>query len=244
MLSMLRDLLIPGSSPGGPTNFVHTCDSSHSICLYISEPRLIFMAPKFLRSKITLFLIIFLVFIGAMITYSVFNNPSLPKPSETSSTSVLLITSMGNITIALYDDMPITTENFVNLTELGIYDNTIFHRVVSGYVIQGGDPTGTGQGDPSIATIPDELPNKHSNVMGTVAMAKRGNQDGSAVANSASSQFFINLVDNSANLDSAYPVFGKVVAGMDVVAAIGTVQVDTNDRPIQPVTLIKAIVLT
>jgi peptidylprolyl isomerase len=150
---------------------------------------------------------------------------------------------MGNITIALYDDMPISTANFLNLTKLGIYNNTIFHRVVSSFIIQGGDPMGTGKGDPSIATIKDELPNKHSNVIGSVAMAKQGRQDGSALADSASSQFFINLVDNSVTLDASYSVFGKVVSGMDVVAAIGTVQVDSNDRPLTPVTLIKAIVL-
>jgi peptidylprolyl isomerase len=201
------------------------------------------MAPRFLRSKIAVFLIIFLVFIGAMVTYSFFSKPSSPEPSEKSSTSVLLVTSKGNITIALYDDMPITTGNFVNLTEHEIYDNTIFHRVVSNFVIQGGDPTGTGQGDPSIPDIRDELPNKHSNVIGAVAMAKQGNPDGSAVPNSASSQFFIDLVDNSATLDASYSVFGKVVAGMDVVAAIGTLQVDSNERPITPVTLIRATVL-
>jgi len=198
------------------------------------------MAPKFLRSKIAVLLVIFLIFIGAMVTYSFVNKPRTP---ETPPIKVLLETSMGNITIELYNDMPITTGNFINLTELGIYDNTIFHRVTSS-VIQGGDPTGTGQGDPSISKIRDELPNKHSNVIGAVAMAKMSSSTGSVIPNSASSQFFINLVDNSAYYDSDYPVFGKVVAGMEAVAAIGTVQVDTsNDRPLEPVTLIKAIVL-
>ncbi len=197
------------------------------------------MARKFLTSKIAVFLIIFLVFIGAMVTYSLLNRSSPPEPSEASSISVLLWTSMGNITISLYDDMPITTANFVNLTELGIYDNTIFHRIISSSIIQGGDPTGTGQGDPSISTIKDELPNKHHNILGAVAMANRG-------PNTGSSQFFINLVDNSQTYDSNYPVFGKVTAGMETVAAIGTVQVDINNnyRPLNPPVLIKAIVLT
>jgi cyclophilin family peptidyl-prolyl cis-trans isomerase len=201
------------------------------------------MAPKFLTRKIAAFLIIFLIFIGAMVTYSLLNRPSPPEPSETSSISVLLWTSMGNITIALYDDMPITTANFVNLTELGIYDKTIFHRVIPSSIIQGGDPTGTGLGDPSISTIKDELPNKHSNMIGTVAMAKKAKPDGSAVPNSASSQFFINLVDNSAYYDSDYVVFGKVIDGTQAVAAIGTVQVDSDYRPKGTVSLIKAIVL-
>jgi len=100
-------------------------------------------------------------------------------------------------------------------------------------VIQGGDPTGTGYGDPSISTIPDELPNKHSNVRGSVGMAKAN------VPNSASSQFYINLVDNHLDLDSTYTVFGQVVAGMDVVDNIGNVQT-VNDRPVQPVTVLTA----
>jgi peptidylprolyl isomerase len=153
--------------------------------------------------------------------------------SETLNSTVILNTSMGNITIELFEDMPITTSNFKNLTELGIYDGTIFHRVVHDFVIQGGDPTGTGYGDPSISTIPDELPNKHSNVRGSVAMAKTD------VPNSASSQFYINLVDNL-DLDSTYTVFGQVVAGMDVVDSIGNVQTDVNDRPLQPVTVLTA----
>jgi peptidylprolyl isomerase len=153
--------------------------------------------------------------------------------SETLNSTVILNTSMGNITIELFEDMPITTSNFKNLTELGIYDGTIFHRVVHGFVIQGGDPTGTGYGDPSISTILDELPNKHSNVRGSVAMAKTD------APNSASSQFYINLVDNL-DLDSTYTVFGQVVAGMNVVDSIGNVQTDVNDRPLQPVTVLTA----
>ena len=151
------------------------------------------------------------------------------------SNKVLLRTSMGNITIELYDDTSITTSNFKNLTRRGIYDNTIFHRVVSDFVVQGGDPTGTGSGDPSISQIPDELPNRHSNTKGAVAMAK------TAEPNSATSQFFINLNDrNSASLDANYTVFGRVIAGMDVVDAIGLVQTNTNQRPTQEIRLIKA----
>lgn len=189
-----------------------------------------FMRSKILKSKLTLFVIIFLIFISVMITYSMLSKP------ESFSTKVLLVTSMGNITIGLYDDMPITTANFLNLTQRGIYDGTIFHRVVENFVVQGGDPTGTGLGDPNIASIPDELPNRHSNVAGTVAMANKG-------PNTGSSQFFINLVDNSASLDSKHPVFGKVTEGMDVVEAIGKVRVDADERPLQEVKLIKAILL-
>ena len=149
------------------------------------------------------------------------------------STVILLSTNMGDIAIELYDDMPITSENFKNLTEHGIYDQTIFHRVVANFVIQGGDASTKGI---NVPTIPDELPNKHSNVRGSVAMAK------TSEPNSATSQFYINLKDNSASLDSNYSVFGRVVAGMEVVDAIGNVQTQ-NDRPILDVTLVKAQII-
>ena len=170
------------------------------------------------------------------------NTPS-PSPTETPApsptpppTRVLLQTSMGNITIKLRDDKPITSGNFLNLTQHGVYDGVILHRVIANFMIQGGDPTGTGFGDPSIATIPDEIGSNNRNVRGTIAMAK------TAQPNSASSQFFINVVDNGLNpdFDSTYTVFGNVVEGMDVVDAISKVATDRNDRPLQNVTIIKA----
>jgi peptidylprolyl isomerase len=161
--------------------------------------------------------------------------------------SVLLHTSMGDITVQLRNDMPITTNNFINLVQQGKYDNTIFHRIIDGFMIQGGDPTGTGYGDQTIPTIQDEFTTTNHNDNGTIAMANTGN------ANSGSSQFFINVADNGNNpidqqgtkFDSAYPSFGKVVSGMDVVMAISKVPVDTsnNNKPLQNVTLISATVL-
>jgi peptidylprolyl isomerase len=143
---------------------------------------------------------------------------------------VLLRTTMGDITIQLYDDMPITTGNFKNLVKTGVYDETIFHRVVANFVIQGGDASAKGI---SVATIQDELPNKHSNIRGSVAMAK------TSEPNSATSQFYINLKDNSASLDSNYSVFGTVITGMDVVDAIGNVQTE-NEKPLQDVKITTA----
>ena len=142
---------------------------------------------------------------------------------------------MGDITIQLYDDMPITTSNFKNLTKLGIYDGTIFHRVIDDFMIQGGDPTGTGYGDPSISSIRDEfspLADHNRNDRGTVAMANSG-------PNTGSSQFFINLVNND-HLNNKHPVFGRVIAGMEVVDAIGKVPTDENDRPLEEVMIISA----
>jgi peptidylprolyl isomerase len=141
---------------------------------------------------------------------------------------------VGNITIALDPDMPVTAGNFEMLVEKGYYDGIIFHRVINGFMIQGGDPTGTGRGGPGY-TIRDEFTSHNKNNRGTVAMANAG-------ANTGGSQFFINLVNNN-YLDSKHPVFGNVVEGMDVVDAIGNVQTDTNNRPLQNVTIIRAVMI-
>jgi peptidylprolyl isomerase len=171
------------------------------------------------------------------------NSPAENNSNVPSGNIVLLQTSMGNITIQLRDDRPITTSNFKNLIEQGVYDDTIFHRVISGFMIQGGDPTGTGQGDPSIPNIQDEVVGDNKNNYGTIAMAKMGNADGSSVPNSASSQFYINVANNNW-LDSEYTVFGNVTSGMNVVNAISQVATDSNDKPLSDVTLIKAEIIS
>ncbi|MCJ7443706.1 MAG: peptidylprolyl isomerase [Methanotrichaceae archaeon] len=152
-----------------------------------------------------------------------------------SGTQVLLETTMGNITIQLYDDMPITAGNFNNLTEKGYYDGIIFHRVIDGFMIQGGDPTGTGSGGPGY-TIKDEFTDHNRNDRGTIAMANSG-------PNTGGSQFFINLVNNN-YLDKMHPVFGQVVEGMGVVDAISKVKTGVNDRPLKDVTIIHASVIS
>ena len=177
------------------------------------------------------------VLAGAVIYY--FSQP-VPASIPVVQGKVLLQTSRGNITVQLRDDKPITSGNFKMLVQEGIYDDTIFHRVIAGFMIQGGDPTGTGQGDPSIGTIPDEIGSNNTNVRGTIAMANTGQP------NSASSQFFINVIDNNnryAEFDSSYTVFGYVINGMDVADAISNVATDTNDRPLTNVTIIKAEIL-
>ena len=157
-------------------------------------------------------------------------NENLPATNK-----VMLVTSMGNILIELRDDTPITTNNFKKLVQQGIYDNTIFHRVIDGFMIQGGDPTGAGYGDPSIPNIQDEFTDNNKNERGTIAMANKG----ADYPNSGNSQFFINLVDNN-YLDSLHPVFGKVIEGMDVVDAIAKVATGDNDKPVEDVVLFTA----
>jgi peptidylprolyl isomerase len=162
--------------------------------------------------------------------------------TEESWKRVQLETSMGNITIALDPAMPVTAGNFETLVNKGFYNGVIFHRVINGFMIQGGDPTGTGRGGPGYS-IQDEYTNHNKNSRGAIAMANTGQP------NSGGSQFFINLADNSALQDSQfdknYPVFGKVVEGMDVVDAIGKVQTSgyPYDRPLQNVTIIRAVMI-
>ena len=155
-------------------------------------------------------------------------------PSAESQKLVTLETNMGNITIALAPDMPITAGNFESLVKKGFYDGVIFHRVINGFMIQGGDPDGTGMGGPGYK-IKDEFTASNRNDRGTISMANAG-------PNTGGSQFFINLVNNS-HLDSKHPVFGKVVEGMDVVDKIANVKTGANNRPVTNVTIIRAVML-
>ena len=155
--------------------------------------------------------------------------------TDTSVTKVMLKTSMGDVTFQLYEDMPVTAGNFKKLVEKGFYDGTIFHRIIDGFMIQGGDPTGTGRGGPGYA-IKDEFTRKNKNSRGTISMANAG-------PNTGGSQFFINLVDNN-YLDKAHPVFGKVVEGMDVIDAMGKVPTNAMDKPQKEVKILSAKVIT
>ena len=151
-------------------------------------------------------------------------------------TTVLLQTTMGDVKIELLDKtMPITAGNFRKLVGQGFYDGTIFHRVIPNFMIQGGDPQGTGLGGPGY-TIKDELPADNRNARGTISMANAGPDTGG-------SQFFINVVDNH-RLDGKHPVFGRVVGGMEVVDAISRAPTDHEDRPRTTVTIRKASVVT
>ena len=147
---------------------------------------------------------------------------------------IKLETNKGDIDIELYDEMPVTAGNFKSLVEKGTYDGVIFHRVIDGFMIQGGDPSGTGMGDPSIPNIQDEFTNSEldKNNRGTISMANAG-------PNTGSSQFFINLGDNNF-LDGKHPVFGRVVNKMDVVDVIAKVQTREQDKPVEDVVIKKA----
>ena len=136
---------------------------------------------------------------------------------------VTLSTNHGDIELELFlDTMPITAGNFLTLVEKGFYDNLIFHRVIQGFMVQGGCPKGDGTGGPGYE-IKDEFTKQNRNFRGTISMANAG-------PNTGGSQFFINIADNNF-LDTKHPVFGKVVKGMDIVERIVNLPRDRNDRP-------------
>ena len=135
-------------------------------------------------------------------------------------------TSHGTISIELFDeDAPETVANFRKLAGDKFYDGVIFHRVISGFMIQGGDPDGTGMGGPGY-TFADEI-NRHKVVRGALAMANAG-------PNTNGSQFFIVTTDGAPWLDGKHTVFGQVTDGMDTVDSIEGVPTGANDRPVDP----------
>jgi cyclophilin family peptidyl-prolyl cis-trans isomerase len=144
-------------------------------------------------------------------------------------TAATLHTNHGPIEVELFDDdAPKTVENFVKLARDGFYDGVIFHRVIPDFMIQGGDPTGTGRGGPGYM-FEDEF-NDNKVVRGALAMANAG-------PNTNGSQFFIVTADATPWLDGKHTVFGRVTGGMDAVDAISSVETDANDKPRADVTI-------
>lgn len=142
-------------------------------------------------------------------------------------------TNMGEFEIELFEDKtPITTKNFIDLAQEGFYDGVIFHRIIDGFMIQGGDPTGTGMGGPGY-TIEDEFtPELTHESEGILSMANTGRP------HTGGSQFFITLAATPW-LDGHHTVFGKVVKGMEVVREIGHVKTGPQDRPVHDVVINK-----
>jgi peptidyl-prolyl cis-trans isomerase B (cyclophilin B) len=135
-------------------------------------------------------------------------------------------TTKGPIELELFDeDAPKTVENFKKLSRDGFYDGVIFHRVIPEFMIQGGDPEGTGTGGPGY-TFEDEI-NPHKIIRGALAMANAG-------PNTNGSQFFIVTTGAAPWLDGKHTVFGEVTAGMDTVDAIESLPTDSRDRPLEP----------
>lgn len=177
--------------------------------------------------------------------------PTTQAPTATTNSStknfmhtVTVQTSKGTIVFETYDaDAPNTVQNFISLANKGFYNGLIFHRVIEGFMIQGGDPTGTGMGGPGYKFADELNPNTPSYqagyVRGTVAMANAG-------PDTNGSQFFI-VQGNDVGLQHNYTIFGKVISGMDVVDAIAAAKTDGHppvgsDKPLTPITMSKVTV--
>jgi peptidyl-prolyl cis-trans isomerase A (cyclophilin A) len=189
-----------------------------------------------MKSKILL--ISMLIFSLSFLTFQ-----TTEAQSKSDTTKVLFTTSFGDLTILLYQhEAPITVKNFLAYVDSGFYNGTIFHRVIPGFVIQGGGFDAKMRRRPTYAPIKNESDNGMRNERGTLSMARTSDP------NSATSQFFINLVDNRsldyAGRGAGYAVFGKVIKGMDVVDKIAKVETETRDMyqnvPKKPVYVISA----
>lgn len=168
------------------------------------------------------------------------NEPSLADTTLINNTKnmITIKTNHGTIVFETYNqDAPNTVANFVKLAKSGFYNNLTFHRVIPGFMIQGGDPNGNGTGGPGYQFADELNPNTASYqegyLKGVVAMANAG-------PNTNGSQFFIMTADYP--LQNDYTIFGKVVSGQEVVDKIANVPTDRNDRPLEPVVMIKVSV--
>ena len=179
---------------------------------------------KYVKAQTTIFIIV-LVVIGLGVGWYMMND----NGNGSGNKKVKLETSKGDVVIELYDDMPITAGNFVELVEKGFYDGVIFHRVIPGFMVQGGDPEGTGMGGPGY-TIEDEFAHAggNKNDRGTISMANAG-------PNTNGSQFFITY-GKQPHLDMKYTVFGKVIDGLETLDELEKLPVNEKTyRPLKDV---------
>lgn len=166
-----------------------------------------------------------------------------PEPGDQNPVVTLEMEDGNIIEIELYPDTaPNTVLNFIHLVETGFYDGLTFHRVIPGYIIQGGCPLGTGRGNPGYSIKGEFTANGFDNDLshekGVISMARVPDD-----FDSAGSQFFI-TVGNATSLDGNYAAFGRVVSGLEITEAISTVEKDEDDKPVLPQRIVKATVNT
>ncbi len=155
------------------------------------------------------------------------------KMSNPQNPIAVMETNKGTIELELYlDKTPITAKNFIDLAQKGFYDKTIFHRVIDGFMIQGGDPEGTGMGGPGYTIADEFLPDLQFTGEGILAMANTG------YPHTGGSQFFITLA-KTPWLNGRHTIFGKVLSGMDVVRTIGHAETDFQDKPLETIRITK-----
>lgn len=183
----------------------------------------------------TFFLVII---ISLFVSSNIFSQKKETKKMADTATVAVIKTNMGTIEIELFEkEIPKTVENFVGLANKGYYDGVIFHRVIDNFMIQGGDPTGTGRGGESFwgGKFKDEIvPELVFDKEGLLAMANAG-------PNTNGSQFFITLAATPW-LNGHHTIFGKVITGMDVVKAIGKVAKNQMDRPVKDVVMENVVI--
>jgi len=177
---------------------------------------------------------IFAVVVIAASAYFIFNQNGNSE-EETLNRVAVIETNMGTMEIELFEDKaPRTVSNFVDLIEKGFYDGVIFHRIISGFMIQGGDPTGTGMGGPGYEIDDEFHPDLKHDSKGILSMANAG-------PNTGGSQFFITLAPTP-HLDNRHAVFGKLIKGEEILDKIGAVETGPNDKPINEVKMIKVTI--
>ena len=172
------------------------------------------------------------------------NEAKMETPKET---VVLFQTTLGNIKLKLYDETPLHRDNFVKLVESGFYNGLLFHRVISDFMIQGGDPdsknapagTRLGSGSPGY-TIPAEILPQFKHKKGALAAARTNNPER---ASSGSQFYIVHNNDGTPHLDGQYTVFGETIEGFDVIDKIASVKKDAADRPEVDVKIIKASIV-
>lgn len=171
---------------------------------------------------------------------SMVNEQSLQKGAVSPTETVAIVqTRLGEVVLRFFpEEAPKTVENFTGLANNKYYDGIVFHRVIDGFMVQGGDPTGTGMGGESLwgGKFEDEFSDSVSNSRGSISMANAG-------PGTNGSQFFINTVDNTF-LDNRHSVFGEVIAGMETVDAIVSTTTDASDRPVEEIKMDSVLIMT
>lgn len=187
-----------------------------------------------------LFGVVVVVIVVLIVASAVLLVPTSPPPSKKEvvrekNRIAVIETNMGIMEFELFEKRaPITTKNFIDLAQKGFYDGVTFHRIIHDFIVQGGDPTGSGSGGPGY-TISDEFhPELKHDAVGILSMANYG-------PNTGGSQFFITLKPAS-HLDGHHAVFGRLVKGTDVLMRIGTVDTDENARPLEEVIMTKVTI--
>jgi len=172
------------------------------------------------------------------------------KPKKETMQEVVIETSLGDITIALYNETPLHRDNFIKLANEHFYDSVLFHRIIQQFMIQAGDPDSKnaepgkrlGMGGPGY-TIPAEIRSAFSNKRGAVAAARLGDQQNPQRESSGSQFYIVDNYDGATWLDGQYTVFGEVISGMDVVDKIAAQPKDRGDRPLEDIMIISMKVL-